>query len=453
MSDEHLHCADKDSTNLLAVTLQNLKLDDTSDARDLSYLSDASHEDLSNIIESITDSYRPVIWAAINRESWWAVLHLLQTATAQHLLTRLTSEQQFSLAADMSESDLIFFADILPSHIVDAFLDRQEPELSEQLQTALAYEEEQVGRYVDNRVLIISSSSSIKRVLEKLQQQQDVQAICLVARGGNFVGMCDWHDLYNTDPVTKAYKIAKQMAPLDHEKKLLDAAQGVNDLPIGGWLPVVKDNNVIGVIAIENLFLRLKEKSLEHFVSEAASEEEDLFTPIKQAAQIRAFWLMANLLTAFLASAVIGMFEKTLQQVVSLAILMPVVASMGGIAGSQTLAVALRGLALNHLHPSNIRMLLGKELKVAAINGAVLGSLIGVIVWQWFDSAGLGFIITVAIFVNGLAAAASGTMIPFVLKVVKVDPAVAGAVILTTVTDIVGFILFLGLGSLLWTLG
>lgn len=129
---------------------------------------------------------------------------------------------------------------------------------------------------------------------------------------------------------------------------------------------------------------------------------------------------------------------------------MPVVASMGGIAGSQTLAVALRGLALNHLQQSNIRMLLEKEIKVAAINGAVLGSVIGVVVWQWFDSVGLGVIITVAIFVNGLAAASSATYIPFVLKLLKIDPAVAGAVILTTVTDIVGFVLFLGLGALLW---
>ncbi|MBW8189643.1 magnesium transporter [Neiella marina] len=452
MSGEPTHYADAGSSNLLAVTLQQLKLEATDDALDLSYLSGAPHEDLANLIESVADSYRPQIWAAIEQASWWAVLHLLQTATAQHLLTHLTAEQQRRLAHDMSESDLIFFADILPSHVVDEFLDRQEPELSEQLQTALTYEEEQVGRYVDSRVLIIRSSSSLKRIQEKLQQQPEAQAICLIARDGNFVGMCDWHGLYNTDPVTKAYKIAEQMAPLDHEQKLLDAAQGVSGLPVGGWLPVVKDNKVIGVIAIENLFLRLKEKSLENFVSEAASEEEDLFTPIKQAAQIRAFWLLANLLTAFMASAVIGMFEKTLQQVVSLAILMPIVASMGGIAGSQTLAVALRGLALNHLHPSNIRMLLGKELKVAAINGAVLGSLIGIIVWQWFDSAGLGCIITIAIFINGLAAAASGTLIPFVLKIVKVDPAVAGAVILTTVTDIVGFILFLGLGSLLWSL-
>lgn len=128
---------------------------------------------------------------------------------------------------------------------------------------------------------------------------------------------------------------------------------------------------------------------------------------------------------------------------------MPVVASMGGIAGSQTLAVALRGIALNHLKRSNLTLLLDKELKIAAFNGVLLGALIGVVVSWWFSSLALGGIIFVAIVFNSLAAASSGTVIPFLLKQMRIDPAVAGSVILTTVTDVVGFFIFLGLGSLL----
>jgi len=187
---------------------------------------------------------------------------------------------------------------------------------------------------------------------------------------------------------------------------------------------------------------------LEVAISEAPSNEEDLFTPVRTAAKMRAIWLTTNLATAFLASWVIGLFEGALQQLVALAILMPVVASMGGIAGSQTLAVALRGIALNHLQQSNLKLLLNKEIKIAAWNGLLLGIVIAGVVSYWFSSIPLGLVIFVAIVLNSLAAAASATLIPFLLKKMKIDPAVAGSVILTTVTDIVGFVAFLGLASL-----
>ena len=192
----------------------------------------------------------------------------------------------------------------------------------------------------------------------------------------------------------------------------------------------------------------LRELSLQAVVAENVRSEEDLFTPLSVATRLRALWLVINLLTAFVASAIIGIFDNVVEQVVALAILMPVVASMGGIAGSQTLAVAIRGIALNHLHQSNLKLLVNKELKIATINGLIMGLVIAGVVYMVFDSWPLALIICCAIFLNSLAAAASGTLIPFTLKKFNIDPAVAGSVVLTTVTDVVGFFAFLGLGAI-----
>ena len=196
------------------------------------------------------------------------------------------------------------------------------------------------------------------------------------------------------------------------------------------------------------MFAELQEVTATASINEAPTGEEDLFTPVAQAARLRALWLAINLLTAFLASWVIGLFEATLQQVVALAILMPVVASMGGIAGSQTLAVSLRGITLNHLNEANIRLVLKKESRIALINGLVLGICIAAVVSVWFESVLLGGVILSAVAVNSLAAAVSGTVIPFVLKKMNIDPAISAAVVLTTVTDVVGFFVFLFVASL-----
>ena len=176
-------------------------------------------------------------------------------------------------------------------------------------------------------------------------------------------------------------------------------------------------------------------------------EDEDLFSPVRKSAKGRAVWLGINLLTAFLASAFIGVFEATLQQVVALAVLMPIVASMGGIAGSQTLTLIIRGLALKQVTSGNAMALLIKELKVGGLNGIIWALVIGVIAALWFNMPLIGVVIACAILLNIIAAALAGVCIPIILDKLNIDPALSGSVILTTVTDIVGFVAFLGLGT------
>jgi magnesium transporter len=176
-------------------------------------------------------------------------------------------------------------------------------------------------------------------------------------------------------------------------------------------------------------------------------EEDDTFAPIIKSARRRAVWLGINLLTAFLASWVIGLFQATLQQVVALAVLMPIVASMGGIAGSQTLIIVIRGMALGQIGSSNARWLMYKELAVTVLNGIAWALVVAVIATFWFKDINIGLIIGVALIVNLTCAALAGLGIPFLLERLQIDAAHAGTVVLTTITDVIGFMVFLGLGT------
>jgi magnesium transporter len=177
-------------------------------------------------------------------------------------------------------------------------------------------------------------------------------------------------------------------------------------------------------------------------------EEDDTFAPIIKSARRRAVWLGINLATAFLASWVIGLFQATLEQIVALAVLMPIVASMGGVAGSQTLIIVIRGLALGQIGNTNARWLMYKELAVSALNGIAWAIVVAAIATFWFQDRTIGMIIGAALVINLIIAALAGLSIPFLLKTMKVDPAHAGTVVLTTVTDVVGFMVFLGLGTI-----
>jgi magnesium transporter len=181
--------------------------------------------------------------------------------------------------------------------------------------------------------------------------------------------------------------------------------------------------------------------------SAGLDEEEDLFAPVLPSAKRRAVWLGINLITVFAAAWVIGRFEEALDKIVALAVLMPVVASMGGIAGSQTLTLTIRGLALDQIASSNVRWLATKEIAVGALNGIAWALVVAAVAYLWFHSAGIAGVIAAAMVVNLLAAAASGVAVPLILHRLGIDPALSGAVILTTVTDVVGFLSFLGLAS------
>ncbi len=436
--------------DLLSRVIEIVTYPEQQDRPSLRFISEYSDNDLAHLLESVPAQYRAMLCRKIPMERGWPIMHLLHYETARHVLDVLSPEQLQGLLNLISEIDILTFAEILPSDFVDDYLDQQADLTTEQMQQALSYQDEEVGRYLNNNILRSRPTAKVSRVLERLANhpEREFVAVYGVDARGEYHGACTIEQLRYIDANTPLSEVLTDIEAVGDEQDITIAAQHINPVAGFAWYPVQKEGKIIGAVAASILMQRLKERSLEVLASDTAQDEEDLFTPVTVAARMRAIWLTTNLLTAFLASWVIGLFGDALQQVVALAILMPVVASMGGIAGSQTLAVALRGIALNHLKRSNLRLLLDKELKIAAFNGILLGTLIGVVVSYWFESTALGGIIFVAIIFNSLAAASSGTVIPFVLKQMRIDPAVAGSVILTTVTDVVGFFIFLGLGSL-----
>ncbi|HEX5636680.1 MAG TPA: magnesium transporter, partial [Gammaproteobacteria bacterium] len=213
--------------------------------------------------------------------------------------------------------------------------------------------------------------------------------------------------------------------------------------------PVVDANGILlGRITIDDVVDVIREEADHSLLSMAGlTDEEDMLSPVVPSSKRRAIWLGINLLTAFLASWVVSQFDTTLEKVVTVAILMNVVASMGGIAGSQTITLVIRGMALNQLNRSNRRWLFNKEMIVALLNGTLWALVVGLIAYAWFRDAAVGGVIAAALLINLLAAAASGVVIPIILNRYKIDPAIAGSVILTTVTDVVGLFAFLGLAT------
>jgi magnesium transporter len=216
--------------------------------------------------------------------------------------------------------------------------------------------------------------------------------------------------------------------------------------------PVVdEDGMLVGRITIDDVVDVIREEADHSLMSMAGlDEDEDTFGSVWQTARRRALWLGINLLTALAASAVIGLFEATLEKVVALAILMPIVASMGGIAGSQTLTLVIRAMALGQIQSNNTRYLLFKELSVGAINGLLWATVIGITAGLWFNDPNLGLVIAAAMVINLVMAASAGALLPITMKRLGIDPALAGSVVLTTITDIVGFFAFLGLATVLY---
>ncbi len=418
------------------------------EVRQLTELEDV---DLGLLIESLPQDSRAEVLAELPPERYWPLLVRLQHETVTNLFKLIPSEIQDAIMEFATDADIIELADALPKKFVGALLVEVESERAEALLAALSYGEEQVGRYMKTDVMRVRGTSTVNLLRKRLERRSTFPAAIVVLDEDNHAaGVMLYREITRAGAKEKLSEVLTPVTCFRDDMTLAEAARAGDYNYNTAWYPVEREGEVIGALGAADLLDYLQEKNIDHLGSDSGSEEEDLFTPVMKAARIRAIWLIINLGTAFLASAVIATFEGTLEKVVALAVLMPVVASMGGIAGSQTLAIAIRGLALKTLSEANLKLLLAKEARIALLNGLVLGLLVGVVVWQWFDSPQLGAIIAVAILVNGLAAAYAGTMVPFLLKKLKIDPAVSGSVILTTVTDVVGFFLFLGLGTLVF---
>jgi|TARA_R110001592_G_scaffold256854_1_gene520516 magnesium transporter len=416
-------------------------------------ISELTPDDVALALESIPLAQRKQAWANIKQANRLDILVEMRGESRQLLLKGLDDAEIEALFTDVDAEDLLEITDSLPDRLVDIALKQMDNKQREYYQQGIVYDDDVVGRWIDHELLIASQSIRVSEALRLLKKSTPsyTDMVYLVNRTGRWVGCVKFDLLFKAqghEPISSL--IDEECSFIHANTELTKAAEQLERSNLSA-LPIVDDNHIL--LGRFHAGLAMETWRLEHEAQQMATaglnEESDLFAPVKRSAATRGIWLGINLLTAFLASAFIGLFEATLQQVVALAVLMPVVASMGGIAGSQTLTLIVRGLALGQITRSNLKSLLSKELKVGGLNGILWSIVIGVVTLWWFESPMLGLVIGLAIIVNIVMAALSGVLIPVLLDKLRIDPALSGSVILTTVTDIAGFVAFLGLGTLL----
>ncbi|MBE0376133.1 magnesium transporter [Pseudoalteromonas prydzensis] len=412
-----------------------------------------STEHLSLLFEALPKEQRLDIWQLLDEDTQHEIFINLGADSCRWLLQSLDEADGFKLLDEVSVEELLELEEIIPERFVEYARHQLDEVQTKQYELAQQYNPEQLGHWLDFDAIKVSEKLTVagaRKILQKgLPQYSEV--IYLVSRKGTLIGEVPVNALFKANDSDTLLSFAvHDVASLHADDDLYEAAEVVIHSERMAMPVVNADNKLLGRLKVTSAY-ELRQEVTDEAAAKAGGlrEDEDLFASVRKSAKNRGIWLGINLATAFLASWFIGLFGATIEQVVALAVLMPVVASMGGIAGSQTLTVIVRGLALGQVTDSNRKALLKKELRVGAVNGCVWAMVIGVLTYVWFSDVMLSITITVAILLNLIAASLSGVVIPSILDKMKIDPALSGSVILTTVTDIVGFVTFLGLGSLL----
>ena len=369
----------------------------------------------------------------------------------------MDSAEVASITEGLDVDDIVDILQQLPDRVIPEVLQAMSAQDRQRVESVLTYNEDTAGGLMDTEVITVRPDITVDVVLRYLRRFEEIPEITdnlfVVNRDDTFVGNLPLGMLLTSSPTTSVREVINtevrgihvnltdsEVAQLFQRHDLVSA-------------PVVDDENrLVGRITIDDVVDVIVEDADHSLLAMAGlSDTEDTFSSIGKTVPRRAVWLGVNLLTAIFASTAISLFEDTLDKVVALAILMPIVASMGGVAGSQTLTVVIRGMALGQIERGNLNFLLSKEFAVGALNGLLYALIVGCVVSLWFQDATMALIIGLAMAINLMAAALTGTLLPVLLKSLKIDPALAGTVILTTITDVVGFISFLGLATLFLT--
>jgi len=412
-----------------------------------------SAAEIGDLLESLPPAKRLAVWDLVDPDLDGEVLVEVNDEVRASLIRGMTPDELVAAVGDLDLDDLADILDDLPDAVISKVLRSMDRQDRERLDRVLSYPEDSAGGLMDPDVLTIRPDVNLDVVLRYLRTRGELPEIFdllfVVDRSGRYLGSLKLADLLTRDP---ASTVAEHMdrtlrtIPVDMSASQVATEFEHHDLISA---PVTDaDQRVLGTITIDDVVDVMREQA-EHSVLTMAGldEEDDMFAPALQSARKRWLWLAVNLVTAFMAAGVLYFFEPTLERLVATAVLFPIVMSMGGIAGTQTLTLMVRGMATGQVSASNARALMKKELTVGLMNGAVFAIVVGTIAALWYGQVKLGVVIAVAILFNLLAGALAGALVPVVLRRLSIDPALAGGVVLTTVTDIVGIFAFVGLAT------
>ncbi|MEP7706268.1 magnesium transporter [Paraglaciecola sp. 25GB23A] len=412
-----------------------------------------SPEDWAFMFEGLPKALRFELWQTLTEDKKPSILAAMRDDSREQLISLLSAEELEEVVSESSAEQLVEILDVLPHKVARGLIKKLNSEESGLVTAALNYDDTQLGRYISHEVYTVNKRTNVSELLVELKTQvlpAYTDSILVVDEANHYLGQIDLSDLFSSTTDMNVMQLAEfSDRVLSADLDLYDAADAVKSSGCS-MLPVLgKDGRLIGRFTLKDaidVFQEYYEAQMSHM---GKVNDEDLFAPVFTSSRRRAVWLGINLVTAFAASIVIGAFDAVVAQVVALAVLMPIVASMGGITGSQTLTLTIRGLATGQLASSNLRALGNKEVLVAFFNGLLWATVVCIITSLWFENPWLSAIIAVSIVINMIVAAFAGIAIPVFLDKIGIDPALAGSVILTTVTDVVGFFIFLGSASLL----
>lgn len=412
--------------------------------------------DLAHLIESSPPHSRTILWQLIETSQETEILQYLSEDVRAAFLSTMNPNQLSEMATVLDTDDLADLLQELPNKVTQQILNDLAAQDRQRVEAVLSYPEDTAGGMMNTDFILVRPNITLKVVARYIKHYAELpshtDSLFVVNRQGQYIGLLAISQLLTANPdITIREAMQSELDPIPVLTSNTEVAHIFERFDLVS-APVIDDDGLlIGRITVDDVLDVIRIEANHNLLSQAGMEgDEDTFAPLWISSRRRATWLGINLLTALLASSVIGLFQDTIHQVVALAVLMPIVASMGGIAGTQTLTLMIRGLALNHIGSANARWVLSREMGVGLINGLLWSTIVGTVAAYWFNEALLGYLIGFAILLNLLVAVISGTLMPMILKKLKIDPAIAGGVIVTTITDVFGFCSFLGLASLFY---
>lgn len=413
--------------------------------------------EIARLLESLPPARRALAWELVERGLDGDVLVELSEEARAELIGEMDAEELVAATEGLAVDDLADLLAELPEDVTREVLRSMDQQDRDRLSTVLAWPEDSAGGLMNTDTVTVRPDVTVEVVLRYLRMRGELpertDCLFVVDRNDRYLGALPVTRLLTGDPETEvSTAMDPEVAPIAPETPAAEVARRFTDRDLVSAAVVDASGRLLGRVTVDDVVDVVREQA-EHPLLTAAGleDEEDVFAGVRRSARRRTLWLGINLVTALLAAWVVGLFEATIGKVVALAILMPVVASMGGIAGTQTVTLIIRGIALGQVQPANARWLFFKELSVGALNGLIWAAVVAAATWAWFRTWEIAAVIFAAIVINLAAASVAGVLIPLVLKRLRIDPALAGGVILTTVTDIVGFAALLGLGSLFLT--
>ena len=415
-------------------------------------LNDMSSSEIAHALESSPPKQRSIIFSLLETEEEGDVLFELGEEIQQDLISNISNEELTEAVKELELDEIVDILQNLPEERMKKILSNMSKVDRQRIEMGLTYPENTAGGLLNTDVISVRPNNSIKEVLSYLRDQKELpentDKIFVVNNDNNYLGEMPISKIITTDPVMNVREIMEtDMPAIDVNLEDKDVATIFERNNLISSAVIDHKGQLIGRITIDDVIDVIKEDADQNLLG-MAGVAEDTFAPPGRAAKSRVFWLAMNLVTAFIAASTINIFQDVIDKIVYLAILMPIVASMGGVAATQTLTIVLRGLTLEQINTSNIKWLFKRELAVSIINGIVLSTLVAISTYLWFQDYTLAVLIASALVINLISSVIAGILVPLILRKLNQDPAIGGSVVVTTVTDVVGFFSFLGLATI-----